>query len=363
MEKLELRFTPSNLTMNDDGLSVEGLVNQTGAWSHTLGVRKKFKEKIMPGAFDKAIQSAPRIDFLAEHDTRQLLATTENDSLQLWEDEEGLKMKANICPTTYGKDAYQLMKSNLVNHMSFGFRATADKWKELNDGTYERTVSALDLAEVSVVRNPAYPQSSISARGIEFIEDVEIPADAEIEKEEVKQERSLPMKANEQRAYASYLYSKNDVINAAMELVADCSSISGYLMQYVGQDTDTAAVLVSLQNTITMANKIINDEIQILVDNYNEADAAIKAANNDTVEEGIEEELQEDTEGIDPDSTMETNSLKTEEVEIEKRNEEPIKSEEETKTEEVKTEEVKVEDSEERSFDINKYRSRVKEKR
>ena len=175
MKKLEVRLINSSLNVEDDSLVVEGLVNETEKWSHVLGVRKKFRERICRGAFAKAIDANPRIDFLCEHDANKLLATTENNSLQLWEDEQGLKMRAIICPTSYGKDIYELMKSNIVNHMSFGFRVLSDKWKKLSNGIHERTVEELELLEVSVVRNPAYPQSAIAARGMELVEDVDIP--------------------------------------------------------------------------------------------------------------------------------------------------------------------------------------------
>lgn len=191
MEKLELRVMQTSITTDNTDMIVEGLVNKTESWSHTLGMRKKFREKICRGAFDKAIQTAPRIDFLAEHDSSKLLATTENGSLELWEDSEGLKMRAKICPTSYGKDMYELMKSNLVRHMSFGFRVISDKWKKLSNGTFERTVDALELSEVSVVRNPAYPQSAIAARGIELVEDVNIPEDILEERSQEDMEKEM----------------------------------------------------------------------------------------------------------------------------------------------------------------------------
>ena len=191
MEKLELRVMQTSITTDNTDMIVEGLVNKTESWSHTLGMRKKFREKICRGAFDKAIQTAPRIDFLAEHDSSKLLATTENGSLELWEDSEGLKMRAKICPTSYGKDMYELMKSNLVRHMSFGFRVISDKWKKLSNGTFERIVDALELSEVSVVRNPAYPQSAIAARGIELVEDVNIPEDILEERSQEDMEKEM----------------------------------------------------------------------------------------------------------------------------------------------------------------------------
>lgn len=188
MEQIELRVLDSNLTVNEEEMIVEGLVNRTESWSHTLGHRKRFREKIEKGVFTRAIESSERIDFLGEHRTDMLLATTENGSLELWEDEEGLKMRAKIAPTSYGKDLFVLMKNKMVNHMSFGFRALSDKWNKLADGTFERSIDNLMLKEVSVVRNPAYPQSAIAARGIDVVEDVEIPADVEERTEENVQE-------------------------------------------------------------------------------------------------------------------------------------------------------------------------------
>ena len=180
MERLELRILPTTLTTTtDDGMYVEGLVNETEKLSHVLGIRKKFREKISKGAFKKAIDRENRIDFLAEHDNRMLLATTQNGSLDIFEDEQGLKIRAKIAPTSYGKDIYTLMKEGMVGHMSFGFKALAEKWNKGEDGILVRTVEDLSLFEVSAVRNPAYPQSAISARGIEVVEDVEIPEDIE----------------------------------------------------------------------------------------------------------------------------------------------------------------------------------------
>lgn len=181
MEDIELRVHPSEFRINDELLLVEGLVNKTEEWSHLLGTNKKFKEKIKSGAFKRAIEKAKAIDFLAEHNPKYLLSSTANDSLELWEDEEGLKMRAKICPTSYGKDFYALMKSGLLAHMSFGFKIRSQSWKKKIDGTFERIVSDLDLIEVSAVRNPAYPQSAISARGFNVVEDVQIDEETLIE--------------------------------------------------------------------------------------------------------------------------------------------------------------------------------------
>ncbi|MBN3553313.1 phage major capsid protein [Fictibacillus nanhaiensis] len=186
--KIELRVKNVELRANkDDSLTVSGYVNKTGQWSEILGVTKKFKEKIAKGAFSSAIRKAKNdIDFLAEHDSKKILASTRNGSLNLTEDEQGLFMSAVITPTSYGRDYYELIKSGIHRNMSFGFRTIKDSWKNIGSGLFERTIEELELFEVSVVKSPAYSQSTIAARGIDLVEEVEIPEDVSREKTKEK---------------------------------------------------------------------------------------------------------------------------------------------------------------------------------
>ncbi len=203
--KMELRVASAELRANEDGtMTVKGYVNKTDQLSNVLGTTKRFVEKIAKGAFSKAILNAEQdIDFLAEHNSKLILASTRNGSLQLREDEQGLFMSATISQTTWGRDYYQLINDGILRNMSFGFRTLSDSWKSLGNGLFERTIDELALYEVSVVKNPAYSQSTIAARGINLIEEVEIPSLAEIKKEEEKHK----MEKTEFR-YGSY---KNEV--------------------------------------------------------------------------------------------------------------------------------------------------------
>ncbi|WP_286166180.1 phage major capsid protein [Peribacillus frigoritolerans] len=185
MKNIELRVLNMELRSNKNGsMTVSGYVNKTEQLSNVLGVGKKFVEKIAKGAFNRAIQNATRdIDFLAEHKQEKILASTRNESLTLREDEQGLWMEATIAPTTWGKDAYTLIDSRIYQNMSFGFRTIKDSWRNLEAGLYERTIEELELFEVSVVKDPAYSQSTIAARGMDLVTEVDIPVST-IKKEE-----------------------------------------------------------------------------------------------------------------------------------------------------------------------------------
>lgn len=191
---MELRVNQTNIEANEDGsMTVNGYVNKTEQFSEMLGRKEKFKEKISSGAFKRAIEKAKEIHFLAEHDGEKILASTRNGSLQLSEDANGLYMSATITPTSWGKDYYELIKSGILKNMSFGFRSMKDSWKKNIQGYFERTINELELFEVSVVREPAYSQSSISARGIDVVKDVEVPD--EVKKKIVRNIQEMSRKA------------------------------------------------------------------------------------------------------------------------------------------------------------------------
>lgn len=182
--KMELREMQVDIYSNDN-LVVEGIVNKPGEVSKVLTSRgKRFREVVKKGVFQKAIDNATNIDYLAGHDTKQILASTSNNTLEIEETDEGVMMRANIVDTSYGRDAYALIKSGIIGHMSFGFKVLKNTWSTCEDGIPLRTIEDLELFEVSSLRNPAYAQSSISARGIE-IEDVEVEI---VEEQEIRQE-------------------------------------------------------------------------------------------------------------------------------------------------------------------------------
>ncbi|MCU5578879.1 phage major capsid protein [Bacillus toyonensis] len=176
MNKFEIRQLDINgVTENADGsLTVSGYVNETDTWSQVLGTTNRFIEKIVPGAFKRALERNKNVEFLYNHDKEQILADQASGKLELKEDEHGLYMTATIVPTSYGKDAFERIKGGLVKHMSFGFRALKDKVRKGTNGIYERVVHDLELFEVSAVRNPAYVTSSIQARSIELIENINV---------------------------------------------------------------------------------------------------------------------------------------------------------------------------------------------
>lgn len=187
MDNLEIRALPIQLNNESfDGTHIQGVVNVPGSQSEVLTnpiSGKKFREVIEPGTFTEALKRAKSVDFLYQHDKEKILSTTDNNSLELREDPNaGLVMSAHVTQTSWGKDAYQMIKDGIVKSMSFGMNVLHDTWLRGADGIPLRIIDKINLIEVSAVRNPAYVASAIEARGIN-ISEVEIP--------DFKEERDL----------------------------------------------------------------------------------------------------------------------------------------------------------------------------
>lgn len=223
MNKIEVRNMDISMNTNDNDMMVDGIVNVPNQRSQLLMDRRgrKFYEEIEQGAFQNAINEADEILFLADHNKKHILASTKNNSLLLEETEQGVYMTANIVDTSYGQDAYKLIKSGLISNMSFGFVVLEDKWSKTENGTPLRTVTKMALKEVSSVKNPAYTQSSISARSLDY--DVDVPFDKEVNNVveirdihgEVEGRIELREKDNEPEAFELFFF--NEIGNASWD--------------------------------------------------------------------------------------------------------------------------------------------------
>jgi uncharacterized protein len=112
-----------------------------------------FTEYVRPGAFKRSLQSRNRMMLLWNHDTSNPLASTRNGSLQMTEDNRGLKVTATLPDTTLGRDIAELVRTGVVDSMSFGFSVKKDSWSQ--DGQ-TRYLDDVTLYEVSLVSTPAY---------------------------------------------------------------------------------------------------------------------------------------------------------------------------------------------------------------
>jgi HK97 family phage prohead protease len=141
-----------------DGMTFTGYASVFNSASEDLG---GFIEYVAPGAFKRSLQSRNEVKLLWNHDSGEPLASLRGGTMQLVEDNRGLKVTAQLPNTTRGRDVAELLRTNVINTMSFGFNVIRDTWS--SDGK-TRTLESVRLFEVSVVSFAAYPSTTAQVR-------------------------------------------------------------------------------------------------------------------------------------------------------------------------------------------------------
>ena len=164
MEKVEIRNF--ELRASDDQVTLYGYAIRWDDVSKPL----PFLERFTKGAFRDCLSGTMDILALQDHDTTRVLGRRSNNTLELEEDEHGLRVE--IRPntgTSYGKDLVALVSRRDVSGVSLGFKVKDDEWDNQN-GKQLRTVNKADIVEVSIVSSPAYASGMISKRGLQIIQ-------------------------------------------------------------------------------------------------------------------------------------------------------------------------------------------------
>jgi len=125
-----------------------------------------FVEKIRAGAFADSIKNGD-IRALWSHNSDLVLGRTTAKTLNLREDNHGLYFELSLPDTQTGRDAYTSIKRGDVTGMSFGFSVDGEEWLKGKDGQpHVRTLTKINLFEISPTAFPAYEQTSVQARDI-----------------------------------------------------------------------------------------------------------------------------------------------------------------------------------------------------
>ncbi len=153
--------------VNADG-TVEG-------YGSVFGVRDNYDDVIAKGAFvqslkdHKAAGTMPAM--LWQHDADKPIGVWTD----MVEDENGLRIKGQLAmETVKGKEAHALLKMGALNGLSIGFMSK--EWAYDRDSEV-RTLTAIDLWEVSLVTFPANEKARIT--NVKSADELQAPKDAE----------------------------------------------------------------------------------------------------------------------------------------------------------------------------------------
>jgi HK97 family phage prohead protease len=126
----------------------------------------EFRERIAQGAFTRTLRERPDVIALLSHDSGRVLGRVSAGTLSLQQDRIGLYFSLQVDPSTpEGQTALGTVGRQDVKGCSFGFRVRAETWEDGGNRLPLRTITDVDLSEITLTAFPAYETTSASLRG------------------------------------------------------------------------------------------------------------------------------------------------------------------------------------------------------
>ncbi|MCP3406211.1 HK97 family phage prohead protease [Bradyrhizobium sp. CCGB01] len=125
----------------------------------------EWREQLAPGSLTRTLKESPDVVMILSHDIGRVLGRVSAGTLALREDRVGLYFALTVDPSTpEGQTALGTVGRQDVKGCSFGFRVRAEEWKDGGDRLPLRTITDLDLYELTLTALPAYEETSASLR-------------------------------------------------------------------------------------------------------------------------------------------------------------------------------------------------------
>lgn len=121
------------------------------------------RERIKPGAFKATLAAGADVRALVNHDPSLILGRTKAGTLNLEEDQHGLRYTITPPDTTVGRDLMVSIRRGDITQSSFGFRSVDENYLKEN-GQFIRELLSVDLFDVSPVTYPAYTGTNVNVR-------------------------------------------------------------------------------------------------------------------------------------------------------------------------------------------------------
>jgi len=171
---IEKRTVKASVLAGDSkNFELVGLAAAYNSLSSDIG---GFKERIAPGAFTRALNSHADVRCLVNHDPSQILGRTKSGTLTLSDSPDGLRFLCRLNPESEAhRDVYAAVRRGDIDQCSFAFvaRENGDRFENARDSRGQsyalRTLTDVDLFDVSVVTYPAYPNGTrVQARSANY---------------------------------------------------------------------------------------------------------------------------------------------------------------------------------------------------
>lgn len=166
MELERRHFTADEFRVDEDADGAPQLVGYAAVFDSLSADLGGFRERIERGAFSDSLSGDIRA--LWNHNADIVLGRTASGTMRLSEDARGLRVEIDPPASGFERELEMIRRGD-VNQMSFAFqvRANGDYWKEDENGEVLRTLTDVELFEVSPVSFPAYESTTIAQRAFE----------------------------------------------------------------------------------------------------------------------------------------------------------------------------------------------------
>lgn len=161
MEEVRVNRSGGGDSGEPEKTTIEGYAAVFGRNSSELG--GWFVENIQKGAFEETLKNS-NVVALWNHNTDLVLGSERSRALRLEEDDKGLRFELELPDTQAGRDAATLVNRGDVDGMSFGFRVLGQIWDESDPDMIVRTLTKIELHEISPTAFPAYPDTTVDTR-------------------------------------------------------------------------------------------------------------------------------------------------------------------------------------------------------
>lgn len=153
------------IEVRSGGVHIEGYVNAVERDSKIINVPSigRCVEQIRAGAFENALNTAPDVAILENHDFSRRLGSVSQGNLKLYEDNIGLRAIADITDTDISEKA----RHGQIKGWSFGFICNEQEIEERSGNVPRRIVKGLSLSEVSLIDGnytPCYNGTLVEVR-------------------------------------------------------------------------------------------------------------------------------------------------------------------------------------------------------
>lgn len=161
-----LPMTELRVNESEKGSAViEGHAAVFDSWSETLGGIFPFREIVRKGAFSESI-GKDDIRALFNHDPNYVLGRNRAGTLELAEDEVGLRVRILPPDTGWARDIVTSIRRGDITQMSIGFVVEDDEWST-RDSMDVREIRKVQLFDVSPVTFPAYTATDVGVRAMQ----------------------------------------------------------------------------------------------------------------------------------------------------------------------------------------------------